>query len=219
MFGIGLGELIVILAIAMIVVGPERMPELARRAGSAIRDLRRMYDNLRAELGPDYDEVERAIRTLRSLDPRRELDTYGRKFLEDLAKEAGPEAESLLHSSPAQLSESLKQSFVKSTTGTVPAALESTTVAASDSTETVTPAVAEGSYARPAAEELPASSRPARSRVSRIYAISESDHHPKPHTPNPIVARLGHDLLSDNMLDQPLKEAFAEPSSNGHEPA
>src|SRR5918912_1933223 len=111
MFGIGLGELVVIFIIALIVVGPERMPELARRAGLAIRDLRRMYDNLRAELGPDYDEVERAIRTLRSLDPRRELASYGRKLLDELAREAGPEAETLLHSSPAQLSESIKQSL------------------------------------------------------------------------------------------------------------
>jgi sec-independent protein translocase protein TatB len=100
MFGIGIEELIVILVIALIVVGPERMPELARQVGKAIRDVRRMYDNLRSELGPDYDEVERAIRTLRSLDPRRELDTYGRKVLEELAREAGPEAETLLHSSP-----------------------------------------------------------------------------------------------------------------------
>ena len=54
MFGIGIEELIVILVIALIVVGPERMPELARQVGKAIRDVRRMYDNLRSELGPDY---------------------------------------------------------------------------------------------------------------------------------------------------------------------
>src|SRR5919202_5072663 len=129
MFGIGIEELIVILVIALIVVGPERMPELARQAGKAIRDLRRMYDNLRSESGPDYDEVERAIRTMRLLDPRRELDSYGRKVLEELAKEAGPEAETLLHSSPAQISESIKQSLALPP-GTVAATRETATTAA-----------------------------------------------------------------------------------------
>ena len=111
MFGIGFEELVVILVLAFVVVGPERLPDLARRAGLFIRDLRRMYDNLRQDLGPEYDEVERAIQTLRSGDPRRQLDAYGRKVLAELAREAGPEAESLLQSSPGQLAESLKQSF------------------------------------------------------------------------------------------------------------
>lgn len=112
MFGIGFGELIIILLIALVVVGPERMPDLARRAGALIRDLRRMYDNMRSDLGPDFDEVERAIRTLRSLDPRRELDAAGRKLITDLARDVGPEAETLLKTSPNQLKDSVAKSLL-----------------------------------------------------------------------------------------------------------
>ena len=65
MFGIGFGELLVILAIDLIVVGPERMPDLARRAGPAIHDLRRKYDNRRSGRGDDFEEVEGWIQTLR----------------------------------------------------------------------------------------------------------------------------------------------------------
>ncbi len=112
MFGIGFGELVIILLIALVVVGPERMPDLARRVGTIIRDVRRMYDNMRADLGPEFDEVERAIRTLRSLDPRRELDDAGRKLLADLARDVGPEAETLLKSSPNQMKDSLAKSLL-----------------------------------------------------------------------------------------------------------
>ena len=219
MFGIGIEELIVILVIALIVVGPERMPELARQAGKAIRDLRRMYDNLRSELGPDYDEVERAIRTLRSLDPRRELDTYGRKVLEELAREAGPEAETLLHSSPSQLSESIKQSLALPP-GTVAATAEvmPTVDGQTDGTvaESRLSGISEESfYDRRTAEASSSTSHP---RVSRIYAIPDRDAPSKPHVPDPRLARLGHNLLSDNLLDHRLRDALVEVSSNGHAP-
>src|SRR5919199_6253629 len=173
MFGIGIEELIVILVIALIVVGPERMPELARQAGRTIRDLRRMYDNLRAELGPDYDEVERAIQTLRSLDPRRELDSYGRKVLDELAREAGPDVETLLHSSPAQISESLKQSLALPA-GTIATTEEAATPAPMPADESAISSGSseESSEAATIEESQPATGRP---RLSRIYALPEHD--------------------------------------------
>jgi sec-independent protein translocase protein TatB len=49
MFGIGTGELLLILVIALIVLGPERMPKVARDLGKVIGDLRRTSDELREE--------------------------------------------------------------------------------------------------------------------------------------------------------------------------
>lgn len=49
MFGIGTGELLVILVIALLVLGPERMPKLARDVGRTLGDLRRTSDELRQE--------------------------------------------------------------------------------------------------------------------------------------------------------------------------
>ena len=69
MFDVGLAELAVIAFVAVLVVGPDKLPDLARQAGRLLRQLRRMAnsarDDLRNELGPDYADLE-----LRDLDPR-----------------------------------------------------------------------------------------------------------------------------------------------------
>jgi len=94
MFGIGFQEIILIAILTLIVLGPERLPELARKLGTTVRDLRRIYANLRAELGSDFDEIEQGIRDLRSLDPRQQLRDYGRDLLDDVTADA-PELKQL----------------------------------------------------------------------------------------------------------------------------
>jgi sec-independent protein translocase protein TatB len=49
MFGIGTGELLLLLVLALIVLGPERMPRMARDIGKVVGDLRRTSDELRDE--------------------------------------------------------------------------------------------------------------------------------------------------------------------------
>jgi Tat protein translocase TatB subunit len=47
---LGPEKIILILVVALIVFGPQRLPEIARQVGSAIRELRRMQDSVRGEL-------------------------------------------------------------------------------------------------------------------------------------------------------------------------
>ncbi len=47
---LGPAEILVILFVALIVFGPQRLPEVARQVGSAMRHLRSMQDTVRAEL-------------------------------------------------------------------------------------------------------------------------------------------------------------------------
>ena len=47
---LGPEKIILILVVALIVFGPQRLPEIARQVGGAIRELRRMQDTVRDEL-------------------------------------------------------------------------------------------------------------------------------------------------------------------------
>jgi sec-independent protein translocase protein TatB len=62
---IGVTEIVIILLIALLVVGPERLPEMARQAGKLLRDLRKAYDNLTRDLGPEMASFQKTALELR----------------------------------------------------------------------------------------------------------------------------------------------------------
>ena len=86
MFGVGLGEFLVIAFVAVLVFGPEKLPEVARQAGRLARQVRNFAhaarDELREELGPEYADLE-----LRDLDPR----AIVRKHIVEAMEEADEE--------------------------------------------------------------------------------------------------------------------------------
>jgi Tat protein translocase TatB subunit len=49
MFGIGFWELLVIMAVALLAFGPERLPEMARKLGRISAELKKHSDGLRRE--------------------------------------------------------------------------------------------------------------------------------------------------------------------------
>ncbi|WP_054537016.1 Sec-independent protein translocase protein TatB [Herpetosiphon geysericola] len=86
-FGIGPFEFVIILVIALVVVGPERLPEMLFQIGQWISKGRKLINDLRNqarnELGDDYESVEKMARQLRDLDPRRQIQELGRSILSD----------------------------------------------------------------------------------------------------------------------------------------
>jgi len=62
---IGITELIIVLLLALLVVGPERLPELGRKLGKTLRDVRKAYENLTRDLGPELADLQKSTQELR----------------------------------------------------------------------------------------------------------------------------------------------------------
>jgi Tat protein translocase TatB subunit len=65
MFGIGTPELLVILLIALIVVGPQRLPELTRSLGKGLREFRKVQDEVKDMVKLDLDDHPSTVATPR----------------------------------------------------------------------------------------------------------------------------------------------------------
>jgi len=74
-FGISSSEFVVLVVVAAIVLGPERLPRYAQQLGRLVRELRRMAqgagEQVRAELGPEFDDIDWRKLDPRQYDPRR----------------------------------------------------------------------------------------------------------------------------------------------------
>jgi Tat protein translocase TatB subunit len=55
MFGIGMPEILVILAVALIVVGPKKLPELAKTLGKAFGEFKRSINDLKESVEVDSE--------------------------------------------------------------------------------------------------------------------------------------------------------------------
>ncbi|MGH7817805.1 MAG: twin-arginine translocase TatA/TatE family subunit [Candidatus Binatia bacterium] len=60
MFGIGMPELLLILGLALIVLGPKKLPELAKTLGKGLAEFRRATEDLKDEFRKMEHEVEDA---------------------------------------------------------------------------------------------------------------------------------------------------------------
>ena len=75
----GSGELILILLVAFLIVGPKDLPKVARALGRAVRYIKAMFEEFKEETGLDetleeLKDTERDIATtMREIDPRVEL--------------------------------------------------------------------------------------------------------------------------------------------------
>jgi sec-independent protein translocase protein TatB len=75
---IGFGEIVVIVVIALLVFGPDRLPKVAADAARLLRQVRVMAASARKDLVDaagleDDGEMAQTVRDLRDLDPRRAM--------------------------------------------------------------------------------------------------------------------------------------------------
>lgn len=100
MLGLGSGEMLVVAAIALLVIGPERLPRVMRTLGQYYGQLRRAADDLRRAfvMEADRQDAEERYRQLRE---RRQKELEARQQREGAdagkAAPAAPPAESAPH--------------------------------------------------------------------------------------------------------------------------
>lgn len=61
MFGLGFGELVVIFLIALIFIGPKKLPELAKGLGKGIRDFQNAAKGLSDNLNEDSQATHKKV--------------------------------------------------------------------------------------------------------------------------------------------------------------
>jgi Tat protein translocase TatB subunit len=68
MFGIGMPELLLILAVALVVLGPKKLPELARSLGRGLAELKKTTNDLKQniDLGEDLKQVQQDFQEVKS---------------------------------------------------------------------------------------------------------------------------------------------------------
>lgn len=91
----GIFEIIVILALALIVVGPEGLPDLLKTAGKVLRELRAASNTVMREITEATDEPRRIIREYNPLEPNSGSGRLEPKASESTAEDASLNATSV----------------------------------------------------------------------------------------------------------------------------
>ncbi|EFQ82620.1 twin arginine-targeting protein translocase TatB [Aeromicrobium marinum DSM 15272] len=89
MLGMGWAEIAVITIVALLIFGPDKLPDIARQAGRTLRTVKQMADNAKNDLGREIGQDLQDL-DLRDLNPRE----FVRKAMLDDA--APPRKERLL---------------------------------------------------------------------------------------------------------------------------
>ena len=63
MFGIGSTELVVILIVALIVIGPAKLPEMAKALGKALGEFRRVSTDVKRTIEMEAEQAEQKEKT------------------------------------------------------------------------------------------------------------------------------------------------------------
>jgi sec-independent protein translocase protein TatA len=104
-FDISAGELFIILLVAFLVFGPSKIPEIARKIGRGMNEIRRASDEIKREISKESRKLEKEMNVEGSVykdmkmtaeEIKQDFEDAGQSFTDNLNKPAGtpPQPES-----------------------------------------------------------------------------------------------------------------------------
>lgn len=95
MFDFGFGELLVAAVVALLVLGPERLPAAARTAGRMLRKLRQSWTNVRDEVQREMnaEDLKRQVNdaVMKGRDAAEDLSGEARRHMDDIVRGVRPD--------------------------------------------------------------------------------------------------------------------------------
>ncbi|HKO30808.1 MAG TPA: Sec-independent protein translocase protein TatB [Nitrospiraceae bacterium] len=64
MFGLGAGEILIILVIAFLLFGPKQLPEVVRQVGKAVKGFKDTAEDLRKSVEPELNMIQQEVKTV-----------------------------------------------------------------------------------------------------------------------------------------------------------
>jgi sec-independent protein translocase protein TatA len=62
MFGLGVGEVLIILVIAFLLFGPKQLPEVGRQVGKAFKGFKEVTEDLRKSVEPELNLIQQEVK-------------------------------------------------------------------------------------------------------------------------------------------------------------
>ncbi len=88
MFGMGMWEILIILALALIVIGPQKLPDLAKSLGRAMREFKKATNEFKDSLDIDssLNEIKNSFKDISNDDDIEKKDKISQEKVDDLEK-------------------------------------------------------------------------------------------------------------------------------------